>query len=468
MIQVPSLSPRSISVHTFLAPRIEETVWENQRSNLLFWERTVVWSCCSWSACSWHSWWCIATKSISQASHLAQDRSANVWWPRFRFLAFSPPGGSRSLFSRFPFSMGKTRHARYGSMPGIAIRCASPWRGFSVEGGRPHDTLWCFFTSLWLGQGQSIFSQVQQTKISDLTCFKTLPTKSVTCSQVGPMSLKWPGAPLGGFDQSSLSPSHEDPNDGHLEDALPALPLLYWRRDALKPPELQRGCLDRYTGVQILEGGLRRVTWNRRGHVGSPFLHKFGSARKHNYFSLHTRSNDIICLQEIHGKDEFLHALQIFAPRLQVHGTFIPNNAIAGGSAVCICKYLLPDDAVVTHVVTCQGRDTLWTYGQSLVIVNVLLEPELTLRGLRGRLRLVTPHWPRYPDAIGVIMEDFNICEPEEGRFNVWNQTFTGGDKEKAALFSLRCRNRPAWLYKQRLFSQWSCTHAVQDWWIVY
>ena len=95
------------------------------------------------------------------------------------------------------------------------------------------------------------------------------------------------------------------------------------------------------------------------GMLDLRFLHKFGSARKHNYFSLHTRSNDIICLQEIHGKDEFLHALQILAPRLQVHGTFIPNNAIAGGSAVCICKYLLPDDAVVTHVVTCQGRDTL-------------------------------------------------------------------------------------------------------------
>ena len=39
------------------------------------------------------------------------------------------------------------------------------------------------------------------------------------------------------------------------------------------------------------------------------------------------------------------------------------------------------------------------------------------------------------PDALGTIMGDFNICEPEEGRFNVWNQTFTDGDMEKAALF---------------------------------
>ena len=32
-------------------------------------------------------------------------------------------------------------------------------------------------------------------------------------------------------------------------------------------------------------------------------------------------------------------------------------------------------------------------------------------------------------------MGDFNFCEPEEGRFNVWNQTFTDGDMRKAALF---------------------------------
>ena len=32
-------------------------------------------------------------------------------------------------------------------------------------------------------------------------------------------------------------------------------------------------------------------------------------------------------------------------------------------------------------------------------------------------------------------MEDFSICEPEKGRFNVWNQTFTDGDTGNAALF---------------------------------
>ena len=32
-------------------------------------------------------------------------------------------------------------------------------------------------------------------------------------------------------------------------------------------------------------------------------------------------------------------------------------------------------------------------------------------------------------------MGDLSICEPQEERFNVWNQTFTDGDTGKAALF---------------------------------
>ena len=57
------------------------------------------------------------------------------------------------------------------------------------------------------------------------------------------------------------------------------------------------------------------------------------------------------------------------------------------------------------------------------------------MRRLRERLRLITPHWPSYPNAVGIILGDFNICEPEEGRFNGWNQTFTDGDAGKTAVF---------------------------------
>ena len=60
-------------------------------------------------------------------------------------------------------------------------------------------------------------------------------------------------------------------------------------------------------------------------------------------------------------------------------------------------------------VVTCQGRDHIVNIRsgcQSLVVVNVHFEPDLTLRSLRERLRLITPHWPQFPDAIGMIMGD--------------------------------------------------------------
>ena len=66
---------------------------------------------------------------------------------------------------------------------------------------------------------------------------------------------------------------------------------------------------------------------------------------------------------------------------------------------------------------------------------DALPGPELTLRQLRGRLRLSHPHWPAYPNEVGVILGDFNICDPEGGRLNVWNQTFTDDDPVKTAVF---------------------------------
>ena len=102
--------------------------------------------------------------------------------------------------------------------------------------------------------------------------------------------------------------------------------------------------------------------------------------------------NNIICLQEVHGKDEFLQAIQVLAPQFRLFGTFLSANENAGGSAICIHRDLLPEEAVVTRSVTCHGRDHLVNIRSerhSLVIVNVDFEPELTLRQLRGRLGLI-------------------------------------------------------------------------------
>ena len=159
---------------------------------------------------------------------------------------------------------------------------------------------------------------------------------------------------------------------------------------------------------------------------------------KLKYFRKLFDTNNILCLQEVHGKDEYLQAIQVLAPRFKFLGTFAPGNENAGGSAICIHRDILPEEAVVSHLITCQGRDhivSVQSGRHNLVIVNVHFEPEVTLRQLRRRLHLIHPHRPSYPNGVGIILGDFNICDPEEGRFNVWNRTFTDGDAGKTALF---------------------------------
>ena len=108
-------------------------------------------------------------------------------------------------------------------------------------------------------------------------------------------------------------------------------------------------------------------------------------------------TNTILCLQEVHGKDEYLQAIQVLAPRFRFFGTFTSENEDAGGSAVCIHRDILSEEAIVTHLVTCHGRDHLVNIQSgrhNLVIVNVHFEPELSLRQLRHRLHLIRLHIP--------------------------------------------------------------------------
>ena len=221
--------------------------------------------------------------------------------------------------------------------------------------------------------------------------------------------------------------------------ASPASTRSRWRQDALQaqPQILQRtegwdGC------APFLSEGMRCITWNTRGLVGPVFSKQKNREFKLKYLKRLFDANNILCLQEVHGKDEYLQAIQVLAPRFRFFGTFIPDNENAGGSAICIHRDLLLEEALVTHLVTCQGRAhfvNIQSGRHNLVIVNVHFEPALTLRQLRARLRLIHPHWPAYPNGLGIILGDFNICDPEEGRFNVWNQTFTNGDPGKTAVF---------------------------------
>ena len=114
---------------------------------------------------------------------------------------------------------------------------------------------------------------------------------------------------------------------------------------------------------------------NTRGLVGSVLSSQRNKELKLECFGKPIESNKIIiCLQEVHGKDEFLQAIQVWALRFKLFGTFILGNENAGGSVICIHKDLLAEDAIVTHMITCQGRDhvvNVQSGRKNLAIVNV-------------------------------------------------------------------------------------------------
>ena len=82
----------------------------------------------------------------------------------------------------------------------------------------------------------------------------------------------------------------------------------------------------------------------------------------------------------MHGKDEFLLAIQVLAPRFRFFGTFILENENAGGSTFSIHRDILLEEAIVTHLVTGHGRDHgrdhlvhIQSRRHNLVVVNVQL-----------------------------------------------------------------------------------------------
>ena len=52
-------------------------------------------------------------------------------------------------------------------------------------------------------------------------------------------------------------------------------------------------------------------------------------------------------------------------------------------------------------------------------------------------------HWSHCPAGVGILIGDFNICLPEEGRFNVLTQTFSDGDLGRTAAFRSMFPTRP-------------------------
>ena len=94
--------------------------------------------------------------------------------------------------------------------------------------------------------------------------------KDATSLLVGPMSLDWPVNPFGRFDSSRSSLPPDVPSGEQQLRAFPASIHSRWRQDALQtqPQTLQR--TTRWDGCgPFLSEGLRCITWNTRGLVGS-------------------------------------------------------------------------------------------------------------------------------------------------------------------------------------------------------
>ena len=87
-----------------------------------------------------------------------------------------------------------------------------------------------------------------------------------------------------------------------------------------------------------------------------------------------------LCLQEVHGKYEQLQAIQVLASRFRFFGTSIPDYENAGGLAICIHRDLLPEETIVTHLISCQGRDHLVNINlgdTTLLLLTSILNPNL-------------------------------------------------------------------------------------------
>ena len=93
-----------------------------------------------------------------------------------------------------------------------------------------------------------------------------------TCLQVGTMSLDWLVDPFASseFSRSSLPP--EVPSGEQQRGAFPASERSRWRQDALQaPPQILQQTKGWNGCGPFLSEGMRCITWNTRGLVGSVF-----------------------------------------------------------------------------------------------------------------------------------------------------------------------------------------------------
>ena len=279
--------------------------------------------------------------------------------------AFSPPRLFAAWRDEAPFSP-VSRFDGFYTWCHLLSRCvivhdaaSCPREGSLSECGRPCDALSCLVSLLYCpvasehpihsGAGGPVSEGYRShlfQNVPDQNCY-LLTSRAYVLGVVDPFAR---------FDLSSSSLSPGVPCDEQQRGDLPASTRSRWRQDALQaPPQV----LQRTTGWDgcgpFLSEGMRCITWNTRGLVESMFSKQKNREFKLKYLKKFFDTTNILCLQEVYGKDEYRQAIQVLAPRFWFFGTFIPVNENAGGSAICIHRDILPQGAIVTHLITCQG-----------------------------------------------------------------------------------------------------------------
>ena len=91
-----------------------------------------------------------------------------------------------------------------------------------------------------------------------------------------------------------------------------------------------------------------------------------------------------------------------------------------------IRKALLHGDTVLTHVSTQHGHVVKFhAENMSLMIAHDIWILAHTLEIFESSDNFFSTHWPTHPDGLGLVVGDFNTCEPEVGGFHATVHTFS-------------------------------------------
>ena len=161
---------------------------------------------------------------------------------------------------------------------------------------RPYGTATYFLqTAIWLGTCQSILTQVERSNEPVLVCHRV----SLSAPRLaGP----WDPCP-----SSGRWLNKEDTSD-RLGNVHLGPPLQRWRRDALQPPAVPWGQPARDTCVHVPTGGLRCVSWNTRGLLGSTASSERSRELNHIYLTRLAKKTTSFISKRLIGKDEFFKA----------------------------------------------------------------------------------------------------------------------------------------------------------------